>query len=42
MKFNHKLDYYEFSWDGDSTITRINTLKGEKVFTPLHSSNQSI
>ncbi len=30
MKFNRKLDYYEFSWDGGSTITRINTLKGEK------------
>ena len=35
MKFNHKLDYYEFSWAGGSTITMINTLKGEKIVYPL-------
>lgn len=35
MKFNHKLDYYSFSWDGSSTITMINTLKDEKSVYPL-------
>lgn len=35
MKFSRKLDYYEFSWDGDATLTMINTLKGEKSVYPL-------
>lgn len=35
MKFNHKLDYYEFSWDGGSTLAMINTLKSEKSVYPL-------
>lgn len=35
MKFNCKLDYYDFSWDGGSTLTMINTLKSEKSVYPL-------
>lgn len=35
MKFNRNLDYYELSWDGDDTLTMVNTLKGEKSVYPL-------
>lgn len=38
MKFNRKLDYYEFSWDGGSTITKINTRKGEKSVYPPYTA----